>query len=130
MQTMYTQIDSSTLTCFNHLFFNLLSHLSHYLFDTSRMDAAIEDKLVESSVWLPEGLWFDVCKNRMVEGNTTITQTYTLDDTPRFVKAGSIIPCYPHITNLKSCPEKLILEVYPGVYLIVNVFEVSSRSIS
>ena len=65
-------------------------------------------------MWLPEGLWFDVCKNRMVKGNTTITQTYTLDDTPRFVKAGSVIPCYPHITNLKSCPEKLILEVYPG----------------
>lgn len=99
-----------------------------YMFGSNMLVAPVtkrsgEDKLVESSVWLPEGLWFDVCKNRMVEGNTTITQTYTLDDTPRFVKAGSVIPCYPHITNLKSCPEKLILEVYPGGNGSINYYE-------
>ena len=65
-------------------------------------------------MWLPEGLWFDVCKDRLVKGDATVSGSYTLDDTPRFVKAGSVIPCYPHITNLKSCPERLILEVYPG----------------
>ena len=99
-----------------------------YMFGSNMLVAPVtkrsgKDKLVESSGWLPEGLWFDVCKNRMVEGNTTITQTYTLDDTPRFVKAGSIIPCYPHITNLKSCPEKLILEVYPGGNGSINYYE-------
>lgn len=68
----------------------------------------------ERKTWLPDGLWFDVCRNRMLYGNRTITDRYALDEIPYFIRLGSIIPCNPTLSHLKDEPSSLVLWVIPG----------------
>ncbi|MBP5509624.1 MAG: glycosyl hydrolase family 31 [Kiritimatiellae bacterium] len=52
----------------------------------------------EVEVWLPEGTWYDVSKGELVqtgEGGTRLSRSYRVEETPWFVKGGSIIPMYP-----------------------------------
>ena len=64
--------------------------------------------------WLPEGLWYDVCRNEMIQGGTTFSHYYGMSDIPYFVKAGAIVVCDPPMNNLKKAPGSLIVKVYPG----------------
>lgn len=73
------------------------------------------DDTSSKTTWLPEGRWYDVCRNRFVEGNTTFKDSYALNEIPYFIKSGSIIPCNPDdVRNLKSQADKLVLWVIPG----------------
>ena len=64
--------------------------------------------------WLPEGLWYDVCRNEMIQGGTTFSHYYGMSDIPYFVKAGALVVCDPPMNNLKKAPGSLIVKVYPG----------------
>ena len=64
--------------------------------------------------WLPEGKWYDVCRNTVVEGNRVFTDAYTQEEIPYFYKAGSVIVNYPPVMNLNTRPDRLILKVVPG----------------
>jgi len=64
--------------------------------------------------WLPEGKWYDVCRNTVVEGNRIFTDAYTQEEIPYFYKAGSVIVNYPPVMNLNTRPDRLILKVVPG----------------
>ncbi len=64
--------------------------------------------------WLPEGSWYDVCRNEMVEGASTVSHEYGLGDIPYFVKAGSVVVCDPPMMNLKKASSSLVVKVYPG----------------
>ena len=86
----------------------------HYELITPIVESAGADKLSRKTVWLPEGEWFDVCRNKLVAGNKPHYNTYTLDEVPCFIKTGSIIPCFPRIYDLKSRPDTLILKVVSG----------------
>ena len=72
------------------------------------------DDTSERKTWLPKGLWYDVCRNRMLSGDRTITDQYALSEIPYFIRLGSIIPCYPAISHLKAEPTSLVLWVIPG----------------
>jgi len=72
------------------------------------------DGTSERKTWLPKGLWFDVCRNRMLQGDQTITDQYALDEIPYFIRPGSIIPCNPSVTHLKAEPSSLVLWVISG----------------
>ena len=65
-------------------------------------------------IWLPEGQWFDVCRNKIVDGNRQLTDWFTTSEIPYYYRAGAIVPQYPDIDNLKSEPDSLILQVVPG----------------
>lgn len=69
---------------------------------------------VEQETWLPSGLWYDVNRNRLVEGDQTYKDTYTQEEIPYFYRAGAVIPNYPEMRNLKQRPEKLIVNFIPG----------------
>lgn len=69
---------------------------------------------VEQQTWLPEGGWFDVCRNMLRQGKQVISDSYTLKEIPYFYRAGSIIPNNPPMMNLKTQPEELVLTVVPG----------------
>ncbi len=73
--------------------------------------------------WLPEGLWYDVCRGLLVEGEQTINGYYAQSDIPYYYKAGSIIPCNPSMNNLKSPSEELILQVVPGANGETQIYE-------
>ena len=64
--------------------------------------------------WLPEGRWFDVCRNTVVEGNRIFTDSYTQEETPYFFRAGAVIVNNPPMLNLNTRPDRLILKVVPG----------------
>ena len=64
--------------------------------------------------WLPEGRWFDVCRNAVVEGNRVFTDSYTQEEIPYFYRAGAVIVNNPPMMNLNTRPERLILKVVPG----------------
>ena len=72
------------------------------------------DGTSERKTWLPLGLWYDVCRNRIVAGDRTITGQYDLSEIPYFIRLGSIIPCNPSVSHLKTEPSSLILWVIPG----------------
>jgi alpha-glucosidase (family GH31 glycosyl hydrolase) len=73
--------------------------------------------------WLPEGKWFDVCRNRLLEGNQTIADYYDQNEIPYFIKAGSVIPCNPKIRNLKTRADSLVLKVIPGASGSTSYYE-------
>lgn len=64
--------------------------------------------------WLPEGLWYDVCRHALTEGNITLAEEYDQNEIPYFFRAGAVIPCNPLVTNLKTRPGQQILKVVPG----------------
>lgn len=70
--------------------------------------------LAKRSVWLPEGQWYDVCRNRVVSGGIEQVDEYSQTEIPYFLKAGSIIVTNPPLKHLKAVPEELIIKVAPG----------------
>ncbi len=64
--------------------------------------------------WLPDGQWYDVCRNRMVSGNRTLADYYGQGEIPYFLRSGSIIVCNPPMTSLKHAADRLLLKVVPG----------------
>ncbi len=64
--------------------------------------------------WLPEGRWYDVCRNQVVDGNRVFTDAYTQEEIPYFYKAGAVIVNYPTMLNLNTRPGRVILKVVPG----------------
>lgn len=72
------------------------------------------DGRVTQEVWLPEGEWFEACTGECLSGNKVYTRTFSAEDIPYYYKAGSIIPNYPKVKNLKRRPENLILKFIPG----------------
>ncbi len=73
-----------------------------------------KDGKASRRTWLPEGKWFDVCRNQVVEGNQVITDAYTQEEIPYFYKAGAVIVNYPPMLNLNTRPDRIILKVVPG----------------
>ena len=73
--------------------------------------------------WLPEGQWFDVCRNQLVEGASTISGWYAQDEIPYFYRSGAIIPCNPPLRNLKTAPTEMILKVVPGSDGSTTIYE-------
>ena len=73
--------------------------------------------------WLPEGRWFDVCRNRVVEGNRAITDSYAQQEIPYFYRAGSVIVNNPPMLNLNTRPDRLIVKVVPGADGQTSLYE-------
>ena len=72
------------------------------------------DGKAERRTWLPEGRWFDVCRNQVVEGNRTFNDRYAQPEIPYFLRAGAVIVNNPPMLNLNERPDRLILKVVPG----------------
>ena len=72
------------------------------------------DGMTARRIWLPEGHWFDVCRNKIVNGNRIFTDSYAMEEIPYFYRAGSIIVNNPPMMNLNTRPDRLILKVVPG----------------
>eukprot|EP01097_Dermamoeba_algensis_P005529 TRINITY_DN3517_c0_g5_i3.p1 TRINITY_DN3517_c0_g5~~TRINITY_DN3517_c0_g5_i3.p1 ORF type:complete len:382 (-),score=101.55 TRINITY_DN3517_c0_g5_i3:62-1207(-) len=75
--------------------------------------------LVLKNIWIPPGTWVEWFSGQSYTGPQTITSSYTLDEIPVFVQAGSILPVAPQSTNsigqAQKLPETLHLLVFPPV---------------
>lgn len=79
---------------------------------------------VSKKIWLPEGQWYEWYTGSLIEGGKTVERSYTLDDIPLFVKAGSIIPMQPKMNSTAEKPvDPLILNIIPGSTGKVSVYE-------
>lgn len=72
-------------------------------------------------VYLPKGNWFDYFSGKRYKGHRSYKYPVTLEHSPIFVKAGSVIPNYPvqQYTNEKPI-DVLTLRAYVGRELVHN----------
>lgn len=69
----------------------------------------------QKDIYLPAGDWYNYWSGEKVSGGKSITVSTPLDQTPLFVKAGSIIPFGPKIQYAtQETDEPLTIKVYPG----------------
>ena len=85
--------------------------------------AAEADGMAFRRTWLPQGQWYDVCRNRLVSGGRILADSYTEEEIPYFIKAGAIIVCNPQVQNLKSAPQQLLLKLAPGASGSTQLYE-------
>lgn len=69
---------------------------------------------VKQHIWLPEGKWYDVCRDQLRDGDVEFDDNYTTAEIPYFIRQGSIIPCNPQMDHLKTPAATLVLKVIPG----------------
>ena len=75
----------------------------------------VEQGATKKMVYLPEGDWYDYWSGEKLEGGRYVIRRAALDECPLFVKAGSVIPCYPEMDHISGEKDReLILKVYPG----------------
>lgn len=76
---------------------------------------AYSDGEVERDVFIPDGEWIDIWTGKSYAGPDTITVSHSLDTSPVFVRAGSVLTL---ADNMKNTNEKdwshLTLEVFPS----------------
>lgn len=74
------------------------------------------DGYAKVKVWLPEGNdWFEWHTGTLLKGGQTLERSFSIDQYPIYVKAGSVIPMYDEkVQNLDSNPENMIVAVFPG----------------
>ena len=77
--------------------------------------APMTDGVSTKKVWLPEGNdWYETASGTLLKGGQTVERRFLIDETPVYIKAGSIIPEYGKVKNLRSNDEPIIVTVYPG----------------
>ena len=87
-----------------------------FLFGESIMVGIVtEYKQRTKAMYLPEGTWYNFWNDEQGEGNQNITVAAPLNETPIFVKSGSILPIGPKVQNVTERSQKSIgIVVYPG----------------
>jgi len=85
--------------------------------------AAEDGQRTFHKTWLPDGEWYDVTRGKLRIGGTIISDYYAMDEIPYFVKAGSILPCNPPMSNLKTKASTLVLKVFPGSFGSTILYE-------
>ncbi len=77
--------------------------------------APMTDGVSEKQVWLPAGNdWYEVSTGTLLKGGQSVKRNFHIDEYPLYVKAGSIIPLYGKVKNLRSNSEPVNITVYPG----------------
>ncbi len=76
---------------------------------------ASENGVCTKTIWFPEGKWWSVATNRIIEGPCTISMQFSATDIPYFYREGSIVPLNPSdVKNVTTRPDHLILNVIAG----------------
>jgi alpha-glucosidase len=70
--------------------------------------------LATQKVWLPAGEWIEWPTGKHLTGPTTMDRSFSIDQTPVYVRAGAIIPMQPPMRYTGEKPvDPLILNVWP-----------------
>ena len=88
--------------------------------------------LATRSVWLPAGEWIEWPTGRHFTGPATLQRSFSIDQTPIYLKAGSIVPMQPPMEFTGQKPvDPLIVNVWPlapGASSSYSVYEDSGKS--
>jgi alpha-glucosidase len=92
-----------------------------YLFGESLLVAPVvapadgQDEMAPVSVWLPDGLWFDLALGQFVRGGRTLRRRYLIDEVPVFARPGAVIPGQQAPTRLQPGSYRdLVVTIVPG----------------
>ncbi len=112
---------------------------SEYLFGDQMLVAPVVtpvDKasgLATETVWLPEGDWIEWPTGKHLQGPASFDRSFSIDQTPVFVKAGAIVPMQPPMLYTGEKPvDPLIINVWPlasGSTSSYSVYEDSGVSV-
>ncbi len=74
-----------------------------------------DTNMSQSSVWLPDGDWYDFFNGESFNGHRWLTVYGALDETPIFARAGAIVPLVPEdgLSSVET-PAKLDVKIFPG----------------
>jgi alpha-glucosidase (family GH31 glycosyl hydrolase) len=91
-----------------------------YLFGDQMLAAPVvtpADKtsgLATETVWLPQGDWIEWQTGKHLTGPTTVERSFSIDQTPVYLKSGAIVPMQPPMLYTGQKPvDPLILNVWP-----------------
>ncbi|MDE6628199.1 MAG: glycoside hydrolase family 31 protein, partial [Muribaculaceae bacterium] len=105
------------------------SYKGQYMFGDDIMVAPVTEPSPDGTtspkeIWFPEGEWYDVARAEIIQGPAVRTISYTLDQIPRFYRAGAVIPLNPDsVTSVLDRPSGLRLEVVSGASATASVYE-------
>jgi len=106
-------------------------HPHEYFFGRQMLVAPIIRSSDQRKIWLPPGQWINYFTGKTFKGNQTITAQYGVDDTPVFVRAGSIIPEQPQRPYTSAKPLKnVILNIYGSGSGSFNLYNDDGRSMA
>ena len=71
--------------------------------------------ITTKDVWLPEGKWWSVSTNELIEGPRLVTMSFTDKQIPYFYRQGALIPNNPaDVMNVTERPSQLVLNIISG----------------
>lgn len=87
-------------------------------------EAAPDGKVSSKEIWFPEGSWWSVSTNELIEGPCVRTMDFKVTEIPYFFRAGSIIPYNaPTVKNVTAPETSLILNIVAGKEGIGSLYE-------
>ena len=93
---------------------------NEYLFGDQMLVAPVvapADKisgLAKEKVWLPKGEWIEWPTGKHLTGPATVERSFSIEQTPVYVKAGAIVPMQPPMRYTGEKPvDPLIVNVWP-----------------
>jgi len=66
----------------------------------------------KTSIYLPEGEWFNVFHKNVYQGRRYLKERFNIDETPVFVKAGSLLAMYKKVDNISKMTLKNVVYDY------------------
>lgn len=90
-----------------------------YMFGNDILVAPItesaSDGISTKEIWFPEGNWWSVSTNELIEGPCVKKINFRMDQIPYFFRQGSMIPNYPvSVKSVTEHPEEMIINVVSG----------------
>ena len=106
---------------------------NQYFFGDDIMVAPIveasKDGVSSKRIWFPEGNWWSVSDNRMIDGGCVRTLDYTLEQIPYFYREGAVIVNNPaEVKRVTERPDRLIINVIAGKDGETDLYEDSGDS--
>ena len=72
----------------------------------------VSKPISKTKIYLPEGEWFNIFHRNVYQGRRYVKEKYKIDETPIFVRAGSLIPLYKKIANTSKLSFKTVIYDY------------------
>ena len=91
-----------------------------YMFGDNMLIAPVTEEVDKESgyatvkLWLPAGEWLEYETGEMLQGGKTYERSFTMDEYPVYIKAGSILPYYGKLKNLSGTEQAVTVRVFPG----------------
>jgi len=102
-----------------------LERCDEYLWGPSLLIAPVVEKGAQArKLYLPQGKWYDVWTEELINGGREITRPVDLATMPIYARAGAILPMGPvKQFATEHLSEPIDLVVYPGADAQMNLYE-------